>query len=876
MIKKIIIYFLILCFTFPITFSIVGCKNRTENLENLESNENLEDLESNENLENGVTHNKGFYKNASIKNFETYKYFGISEKSNNNVVLYASESNNDDNNESIDINADLIGITESGESKKIEIESEQFIFKEKDSYLQKFENYKRFSFAIYSFEQNKYVDNTWGKTIHESIYYYDKIGYTTNICIKSRCLNSYGAGYDVENTYNNSDFLIIDNNNGKIYDLWDIINSIPGAKQIRILNDSLYLDTIFFIVEKTNGYFNDQTTYDSELYQLEFLENDINLKKRINSGKLNSIYNSYENTDSTRHNYGFLKFDICGNIFHGPNFCYKILPNQESINLDTVKTSRTTEKTLYYKYEMFFNNVLYRKVYDIRENYLFNGKYLYIEYYGDDNEFHLMETSSSNMYNDIYGFYDTYPYEFENYYYDMGSVSVSGYSSPEAFAHNKLYYVKYSIDIDNPFTFTYNTYILEYIECEYDDYIQLKPHMEFQSTKVMFETIETGAFYNKGRAACLYDGQIIIYNLQDNSKKIVGEKGTISEFGLDKNLSVFKFKILNNITQEIEDGYLDDDFNIVVGQYHNIDKDVGEIFSISEIRKTKRVHTSHNYESDFYTTSDNNVYYSQCCECGYTKTEIIEDAVIATPETIDTLIKEITNGIIILENGSYNNIRIDCQNGIENLRIIGVENVRLQDIEFYGLENNYGSIKNIIIKNIVFSGDGILAPFVNIDGIIIEDCIFNGEGGISFFEKEVYNIEIKNCIFNLDNKSNKSSIIIDFVNNLNINNCNFKNSPVSAIQCNESVYGNIVINNNIFAKTNNRVIDLFGIDKSSGIALIIEENSFNFPTISSDEGNYIRTNLLSSIIISGNNEWIIESNNPDTYYFYGVQIEGDL
>lgn len=274
---------------------------------------------------------------------------------------------------------------------------------------------------------------------------------------------------------------------------------------------------------------------------------------------------------------------------------------------------------------------------------------------------------------------------------------------------------------------------------------------------------------------------------------------------------------------------------------------------------------------------DKKVYEIFNCTCGESEKKELTNYTIATTETAKELINTSNNTTIVLSAGNYTGETLwfdYADTPTNDLTIVGVEGTKVDEIN--ATVHDGAKITNLTIINIEFIGRGVKSNHTEIEGLSVINCDFVGSAGVSIGNKEIKNLVVKNCNFNLNGTvANQTAIYINSgVENLTVENCSFNNIPHNAIQANADVggevTGDILIKNNNFIKTGSRVIYLGALTKTDSVNLVIEENSFCLPTTLKEDGNYIK--LGTEITISNNNTWTIDSTKGLDFYFVGAKL----
>ena len=208
-----------------------------------------------------------------------------------------------------------------------------------------------------------------------------------------------------------------------------------------------------------------------------------------------------------------------------------------------------------------------------------------------------------------------------------------------------------------------------------------------------------------------------------------------------------------------------------------------------------------------------------------------------------------------------------------NLTIVGQgEGVELDALYF----NVNAFPQNLTVKNITFVGDenvpgaGGISSAKEVTNLWVENCQFLNGTFLSLANEIATNITVKNCVF--DGVSPASSpVYIQKVNGLTVTGCIIKNGGYNAIQSNSSVEGSVTITDNTFSGLKSRNIYLNGIGDSYAGTLTVSGNKFCIPTDPKPDGNFIKTNKTSGVVLGVNTYPVaVNTDSPDSLYFTGV------
>jgi len=209
----------------------------------------------------------------------------------------------------------------------------------------------------------------------------------------------------------------------------------------------------------------------------------------------------------------------------------------------------------------------------------------------------------------------------------------------------------------------------------------------------------------------------------------------------------------------------------------------------------------HKYEEVFYSLSEENkVLKTTLCSCGAKKVEVVENAIVATPETALSVLDSTNSGIIYFSKGTYdvelgirhskkastaikNQVDIDINTldsattgvyhyyrTVENLTLIADENAVFKKDFKVKVGHVYGDTTNNItvydpVRDITITDtNNSFYSYINIDGIKFYNMKFT-EGSRLYFhysslDCHAKNIEIEKCSFTgLESSKEKTQAI---------------------------------------------------------------------------------------------------------------------
>ena len=311
---------------------------------------------------------------------------------------------------------------------------------------------------------------------------------------------------------------------------------------------------------------------------------------------------------------------------------------------------------------------------------------------------------------------------------------------------------------------------------------------------------------------------------------------------------------------------------------------------------------THKYEEVFYSLSEENkVLKTTICSCGAKKVEVVENAIVATPETALSVLDSTNSGIIYFSKGSY-----DAELGIRHSKKAstaiknqdGVEvDINTLNSETAGVYRYYRTVKNLTLiadENAVFKKDfkvkvghvygdttsnitvydpvreititdtnNSFYSYINIDGIKFYNMKFTDGARLYFHYSSLNchakNIEIAKCSFTGLESSKASTQAIKF--NADITDASermFENLKIS--DCVIKTY-----NQGIYTQSLNNVT-VSGCDisdvKHNAIAIQASQDKFPFTGSVLIDKNKIKNGGDRAIRFGvGENATIVVSNN---------------
>lgn len=308
----------------------------------------------------------------------------------------------------------------------------------------------------------------------------------------------------------------------------------------------------------------------------------------------------------------------------------------------------------------------------------------------------------------------------------------------------------------------------------------------------------------------------------------------------------------------------------------------------------------HKYEEVFYSLSEENkVLKTTICSCGAKKVEVVENAIVATPETALDVLDSTNSGIIYFSKGTY-----DVELGIRHSKNAstakknqdGVEvDINTLNSETTGVYRYYRTVKNLTLiadENAVFKKDfkvhvghiygsqsnqaydpvrGIniidtnnsFYSYINIDGIKFYNMKFT-EGSRLYFHYSslnchAKNIEIEKCSFTgLESSKEKTQAIKFNADITDESGRMFENLKIS--DCVIKTY-----NQGIYTQSLNNVT-VSGCDisdvKHNAIAIQASQDTFTFTGSVLIDKNKIKNGGDRAIRFGkGDNATIVVSNN---------------
>ena len=194
-----------------------------------------------------------------------------------------------------------------------------------------------------------------------------------------------------------------------------------------------------------------------------------------------------------------------------------------------------------------------------------------------------------------------------------------------------------------------------------------------------------------------------------------------------------------------------------------------------------------------------------------------------------------------------------------------------------GLYFNTNTVpKNLTVKNITFdashaaTGKGFFSQS-GVENLTIEDCYFINGAFLTCSVAEAKNVVVKKCTF--DGVAEGSTpVYIQKANGLTVDGCTIKNGGYNAIQCSNSVSGDVTITNNTFEGIKSRNIYLAGLKDDYAGTLTVTGNTFCIPKELKEDGNFIKTSAsVNPVSIGANNYPVIPDESELGKYFTNVE-----
>ena len=312
----------------------------------------------------------------------------------------------------------------------------------------------------------------------------------------------------------------------------------------------------------------------------------------------------------------------------------------------------------------------------------------------------------------------------------------------------------------------------------------------------------------------------------------------------------------------------------------------------------------HKYEEVFYSLDEeNNVLKTTLCSCGAKKVEVVENAIVATPETALDVLDSTNSGIIYFSNGTYDvelgirhskkaSTAIKNQDGetvdintldssttgvyryfrtVKNLTLIADENAVFTEDFKVKVGHVYGDITNNItaydpVRGIwIEDTNNSFYSYINIDGIKFYNMNFDKGARLYFhyssLDCHAKNVEIEKCSFTgLDSlQSNNDNQAIKFNADITEDSGRmFENLKIS--DCVIETY-----NQGIYTQSLNNVT-VSGCDisdvKHNAIAIQASQDKYPFTGSVLIDNNKIKNGTDRAIRFGvGDNATIVVSNN---------------
>lgn len=511
-----------------------------------------------------VRNKKVSWKGLSIANFEKFSAIGAAnidgEKQKATAYGVGSEIGNVADKNKKNNATHLVGFKKDGSCEKIKFENNKGKFFNEDVYLTHFDSYKYFSIASFSKDKkSEYID--FDDYCYSSIQLEEGGDYSVFINNGKdgedyQMINIYSAV-----AYGSYSLMLINNQNGKIYDFKDILKSIAGERKtigleyISINEKRLTYDYDYILFSaSTSGC----AINERELYQLSFEGENIKIVQRMDISQYENFVESIKKGDSS-YSYKFFS-DKFGNVFYN------------TVNWDI------TSNLLYQKTDGTFGEIG-----DTKELVLSpNGIVYRIESVGDGNadkiyylnaEGNFIECGSNDI--DLLTSIGISETALMNIYlYFNGGTS---YVSKFLYRENNVIYFAYSQRYVNPLKFGLVKMIID----DTDDWKYKIEFVDYNS--VSCDPMGQVAASNGYVYSLDTDGKLKMFNMSTGESTIFESQYMFNDLKFNKHLNMITFIAIDKTTMNEVDGYFDENNEIILGDFKDVKRGLNKVYVVRPI-----------------------------------------------------------------------------------------------------------------------------------------------------------------------------------------------------------------------------------------------------------------------------------------------------